>query len=189
MELSGPQGFNGELRPTWAEAYIALGSNVGDREKQLYDALSLLDQHPDIEVTRVSGIYETDPVGYTDQPAFLNMAAALRTTLEPLQLLYAMLEMEKLLGRKRDIRWGPRTIDLDMLLYEKVALETEELILPHPRMMERAFVLVPLRDVLQEGHELETAVRLELHVLLEREEGIARWNTINWQGASAHSGS
>ncbi|SEP04961.1 2-amino-4-hydroxy-6-hydroxymethyldihydropteridine diphosphokinase [Paenibacillus sp. OV219] len=190
MERHGPQGFNDQLHPEWVEAYIALGSNVGNREKQLQDALQLLDQHPAIEVTRVSAIYETDPVGYTDQPAFLNMAAALRTTLEPLQLLHVMLEMEKLLGRTRDIRWGPRTIDLDMLLYEGVALEGEELMLPHPRMMERSFVLVPLYDVMQDGHVLQDEVRaIAQQALLDRGEGIALWNTINWQGASAHSGS
>ncbi|REE56409.1 2-amino-4-hydroxy-6-hydroxymethyldihydropteridine diphosphokinase [Paenibacillus taihuensis] len=190
MELSGPQGFNEQLRPIWTEAYIALGSNVGDREKQLRDALSLLDQHPDIDVTRVSAIYETDPVGYTDQPAFLNMAAALVTTLEPLQLLRAMLEMETLLGRTRDIRWGPRTIDLDLLLYEGATLEDEELTLPHPRMMERSFVLVPLHDVMQKEHALQEQVSAIAQLaLLDRGEGIALWNTINWQGASVHSGS
>ncbi|QHW35126.1 2-amino-4-hydroxy-6-hydroxymethyldihydropteridine diphosphokinase [Paenibacillus rhizovicinus] len=171
-------------------AYIALGSNVGDRAKLLQDALLMLERHPDIKVLRVSAVYETEPVGYTDQPAFLNMAAALDTSLSPLQLLRAMLGMELQLGRTRDVRWGPRTIDLDLLLYEGVAMSGEELTLPHPRMMERAFVLVPLSDVLEDGHPLYAqATELAQQALQDRGEGIALWNTINWQGASAHSGS
>ncbi|SFT28420.1 2-amino-4-hydroxy-6-hydroxymethyldihydropteridine diphosphokinase [Paenibacillus sp. BC26] len=191
MEPNSPQGhkdLNFTVQPHEAEAYIALGANVGDRQQQLRDALHLLDSHPAITVVRASAIYETDPVGYTDQPAFLNMAAALRTSLEPYDLLHAMLAMEQRLGRKRDIRWGPRTIDLDLLLYEGVTLAEEELTLPHPRMMERAFVLVPLSDVLAEEHSLQKQVKeIAKQALQDRGEGIALWNTINWPGASAHS--
>lgn len=120
---------------------------MGDREASLREAVKRLNDTQGVEVRRISRIYETDPVGYTEQPAFLNMAVALGTTLEPVQLLRAMLDIEREMGRVRDIRWGPRVIDLDLLLYEGVKLETEELELPHPRMGERAFVLVPLRDV------------------------------------------
>ncbi|SDX84141.1 2-amino-4-hydroxy-6-hydroxymethyldihydropteridinediphosphokinase [Paenibacillus sp. CF384] len=191
MEPSGPQGINDPnliFHTDEANAYIALGANVGDRQQRLRDALHLLDSHPAITVVRASAIYETDPVGYTDQPAFLNMAAALRTSLEPHELLYAMLAMEQQLGRKRDIRWGPRTIDLDLLLYEGVTLAEEELILPHPRMMERSFVLVPLSDVMAEEHSLQKQVKeIAKQALQDRGEGIALWNTINWPGASAHS--
>jgi len=170
-------------------AYIALGSNIGDREQMLKDALELLDAHPAIAVERISGVYETAPVGYTDQPVFLNMAAALRTTLQPLPLLRSMLDIEKRLGRTRDIRWGPRTIDLDLLLMDGSEMALEELILPHPRMMERAFVLVPLRDVLPNGHPLYAGVSEEASkAVLDGGEGITLWKTINWRSASEHSG-
>lgn len=183
-----PPATDERSNPARHMAYIALGSNVGDRAGLLRAALRLLDEHPAIEVRRVSAVYETAPVGFTDQPAFLNMAAALGTSLDPLQLLRAMLDMESKLGRTRDIRWGPRTIDLDLLLYEEVVLEEEELTLPHPRMMERAFVLVPLADVLDKGHALHgQATDIAQRALRDRGEGIAQWNTINWQGASAHS--
>ncbi|BBH23313.1 2-amino-4-hydroxy-6-hydroxymethyldihydropteridine pyrophosphokinase [Paenibacillus baekrokdamisoli] len=170
------------------DAYIALGSNVGDRERLLHEALLLIDRHPAIQVTRISGIYETDPVGYTDQPAFLNMTAALSTTLAPIELLHVLLEFEQQLGRTRDIRWGPRTIDLDLLLMADVQMDEEVLTLPHPRMMERAFVLVPLHEVLSSGHPLQEQVnQIAVRALKDGEEGIALWNTINWPGASAHS--
>ncbi|MCQ6563693.1 2-amino-4-hydroxy-6-hydroxymethyldihydropteridine diphosphokinase [Paenibacillus mendelii] len=173
---------------TTSQAYIALGSNMGDREQMLREALRLLQEHASIDVLRVSNVYETDPVGYTDQSSFLNMAAALETTLEPMPLLRAMLLIEQQLGRKRDVRFGPRTIDLDLLLYEDVRMEEDELILPHPRMMERAFVLVPLRDVLHPKHSLqEQASQAANRALQDGGEGIALWNTINWQDASAPS--
>jgi len=175
--------FPSETAAECSEAYIALGSNLGDREALLLEALRLLHAHPAVAVARVSAIYETDPVGMTDQPAFLNMAAALRTTLEPLPLLRELLAVENRLGRVRDVRWGPRTIDLDLLLYGGRTLDSEELTLPHPRMMERAFVLVPLRDVLQPRSEQVEA--LARAALAEGKEGITLWNTINWHSASA----
>ncbi|TYP68032.1 2-amino-4-hydroxy-6-hydroxymethyldihydropteridine diphosphokinase [Paenibacillus methanolicus] len=173
-------------QPKQAVAYIALGSNMGDRDQLLVQALNQLNDRPDIDVLRISGLYETDPVGYTDQPPFLNMAAALSTTLAPVELLRVMLGIEAELGRKRDIRWGPRTIDLDLLLYDDVRMDDQELTLPHPRMLERAFVLVPLRDVITQGHELFARVDQEAQrALQDGGEGIALWNTINWHNASA----
>lgn len=155
------------------EAYAALGANLGDREASLREAVERLNDTQGIEVRRVSRIYETDPVGYTEQPAFLNMVVALATKLEPVGLLRAMLDIEREMGRVRDIRWGPRVIDLDMLLYEGVQMETEELMLPHPRMGERAFVLVPLRDVWAQSvpfpwEEMTTAEA-------RKREGIREW--------------
>lgn len=97
-------------------AYIALGSNIGQREEYLKKAVSLLHQHPSVQVTDISSIYETDPVGYTDQDLFLNMAAAVKTSLSPFELLDLTQRIEKELGRKRDIRWGPRTADLDIFV-------------------------------------------------------------------------
>lgn len=153
-------------------AYVALGANLGERERSLAEALRRLDRTPGIRVARISGVYETDPVGYTDQPNFLNMAAAVQTSLPPLELLRALLALELAMGRVREVRWGPRIIDLDLLLYEDAACETGELTLPHPRMGERAFVLAPLRDVWAPGEAFpwETQLRPDA---LERE-GIRR---------------
>ncbi|MWJ29925.1 MULTISPECIES: 2-amino-4-hydroxy-6-hydroxymethyldihydropteridine diphosphokinase [Saccharibacillus] len=130
-----------------SEAYIALGANLGRREETLREALRLLNEQPEIEVLRVSDVYETDPVGYADQPPFLNMAAAVGTSMPPHRLLEIMQTVEDRLGRVRDIRFGPRTADLDLLWMNGLAVETTELTLPHPRMHERFFVLVPLDDV------------------------------------------
>lgn len=127
--------------------YISLGSNLGDRVNYLKEALQLLDNHPSIEIVNVSSIYETDPVGYEDQDLFLNMAAQLNTTLSPIELLDACQMVENKLGRKRDIRWGPRTLDLDILLFNDKNIVFERLIVPHPRMHERSFVLIPLMEL------------------------------------------
>lgn len=153
-------------------------------------ALQLLDASDGISVADVSCAYETDPVGYADQPAFLNMAARLSTTLDPLALLRRMLELELALGRVREFRNGPRVIDLDLLLHADARIDTPELELPHPRMLERAFVMTPLADVLEKDHPLlERAEAMAEAALREGKEGIARWNTINWRSGSAPSGS
>ncbi len=138
-----------------SEAYIALGANLGNREQTLYDAIELLNHHPHIEVQRCSGVYDTAPVGYTDQPAFYNMAIKVSTVLQPLELLQTMLDIENQLGRVRDIRWGPRTVDLDLLWIDGVHMDTERLQLPHPRMHERAFVLVPLQEIVEQAEAPE----------------------------------
>lgn len=174
--------------PAGRRAYIALGSNIGDREALLKEALCRLDAREGIVIDRVSAVYETDPVGYADQPAFLNMAAAVLTVREPLELLREMLAVEQELGRVREFRNGPRTIDLDLLLMDGIRMDTEPLTLPHPRMMERAFVLVPLREVLDPASPLRPAVDAAAEAALSQgKEGIARWTTINWPCASALS--
>ncbi|WP_447665186.1 2-amino-4-hydroxy-6-hydroxymethyldihydropteridine diphosphokinase [Paenibacillus sp. D51F] len=187
MEKSYPHsGTAGNM----SRAYIALGSNIGKRADLLAQALKLLDGSEGVAVEEVSSAYETDPVGYADQPAFLNMAASLRTRLDPLELLRLMLDIERRLGRVRDIRNGPRTIDLDLLLYEDVFMDKEELQLPHPRMEERAFVMVPLAEVLEPGHPLlAKAESMAVAALRDGKEGIAQWNTINWRSGSAPLGS
>ncbi|MBT2571585.1 2-amino-4-hydroxy-6-hydroxymethyldihydropteridine diphosphokinase [Planococcus sp. ISL-110] len=129
------------------QSYLSLGSNMGDRFDMLQQAVSQLTEHPAITVTGISSLYETDPVGFTDQDPFLNMVVQLETELEALALLDTCQEIEQNLNRKRLIRWGPRTIDLDILLYNQDNLKTEKLIVPHPRMYERAFVVVPLLEV------------------------------------------
>lgn len=162
-------------------AFIALGSNMGDREERLRSALRMLNEHPRIHVIRLSSIYETEPVGYLDQPAFLNAVAAVNTDLQAEELLRILLDTELALGRKREIRYGPRTIDLDLLLFgsEVIEVTTEpELLIPHPRMLERAFVLVPLLDVCEgaviPGLEEPLSVYLDR---LEGKEGVTKWKT------------
>ncbi|MGP4078166.1 2-amino-4-hydroxy-6-hydroxymethyldihydropteridine diphosphokinase [Halobacillus sp. K22] len=128
-------------------AYIALGSNISKREEFLKNAVESIEDHPDITVVLKSAVYETAPVGYTDQNDFLNMVIQIETSLPPLQLLDHCQSIEKELGRKRVVKWGPRTIDLDILLYNQENMNAERLILPHPHMQERAFVMVPLAEV------------------------------------------
>ncbi|TCL38242.1 2-amino-4-hydroxy-6-hydroxymethyldihydropteridine diphosphokinase [Anaerospora hongkongensis] len=127
--------------------YIGLGSNMGDREWYLRQAVARLAELDGICISQVSSIYVTEPVGYTEQPAFLNAVAAVRTTLTAEQLLAACMKVEQSLARKRDLRWGPRTIDLDILLYGDRHICTQDLTVPHPRLMERLFVLIPLLEI------------------------------------------
>ena len=129
------------------KAYLGLGSNIGDRAHQLQQAIRIIDQYQYIDVTSISPIYETAPVGYTDQPQFLNLCIEIETTLNPQELLKRCLETEEALHRVRKIRWGPRTLDVDILLYGNEIIEEDNLIIPHPRMTERAFVLIPLNDI------------------------------------------
>lgn len=159
----------------WSTAYIGLGSNMGDREALLADAIRFVGQHPGIRVEACSAVYETAPVGYLEQPAFLNMALRAETVLPPKELLLFMLEVELALERKREVRWGPRTIDLDLLLYDNLNIETADLCLPHPRMLERAFVLIPLRDVLlYNALPLAESIAERLEQL-EGKEGVKLW--------------
>ncbi len=172
-----------------SEAYIALGANLGDREDTLMEALRRLDESAGITVVDCSNIYETEPVGYVDQPLFLNMAVRVSTGLDPYGLLHVMQQIEKELGRVRHIRWGPRTVDLDLLWMEGQTENTEELILPHPRMEERLFVLVPLKDIVpgEESSGLRTAVLAAME-RLDGKEGLQLWKTCSWHSASAPSG-
>ena len=129
------------------QAYLALGSNIGDRKQQLLKAIDLIGNIKGIKVTKQSSIYETAPIGYTDQPNFLNLCLEIETELSPQQLLKHCLDIEQQLHRVREIRWGPRTLDIDILLYSDNIIETDNLSIPHPRMQERAFVLIPLNDI------------------------------------------
>lgn len=125
---------------------IGLGSNRGDRLANLAFSLRAVAAHA--EGLRVSSVYETDPVGYADQPTFLNACCVGRTRLSPRQLLSELQDAERAAGRKRGgPRFGPRELDLDLLLHGDLVVETEQLVLPHPRMRERAFVLVPLAEI------------------------------------------
>lgn len=128
-------------------AYIGLGSNLGDREQYLVKALERLEKNPKITITKMSSIYETFPIGITEQPLFLNMVIEIETIYSPIELLDLLQKIEAESGRKRDVKWGPRTLDLDILLYNQENMKSERLIVPHPRMQERGFVLIPLYEI------------------------------------------
>jgi 2-amino-4-hydroxy-6-hydroxymethyldihydropteridine diphosphokinase len=127
-------------------AYLALGSNLGDRLQTLQRAVELLDARARIDVIRSSRVYETEPVG-PPQPAYLNAVVEVRTDLEPRELLKQTQEVEDALGRVRAERWGPRTIDVDVLTFDERTIDEPDLVVPHPRMHERGFVLVPLGEL------------------------------------------
>ena len=121
---------------------------MGDREKNINDAIDLLSQIDNLCLKALSRIYETEPVGYKEQGRFLNMVVKLETEIEPFKLLEQIHKIEASLKRIREIRWGPRTIDIDILLYGGLQINTPELTIPHARMYERAFVLIPLKEIL-----------------------------------------
>lgn len=125
--------------------YLGLGTNLGDRLSNLKTAVATMQPH--IVPDDCSAIYETPPWGYEDQPAFLNQAVRGRTGLAPLELLERLKKIEARMGREPDVRYGPRIIDLDILFYDHMILESERLAIPHPHLAERAFVLVPLADL------------------------------------------
>ena len=125
--------------------YLALGTNLGERLQNLQAAIKAF--APQIHVQAQSGVYETEPWGYTDQPAFLNMVVRAETQLSPQALLAMLKELEATLGRTPSFRNGPRLIDLDILFYDELVLDMPGLVIPHPRLQERTFVLVPLSDI------------------------------------------
>ena len=130
-------------------AYVALGSNLGDKEANLRKALELLEERG-VEVVKTSSFICTEPYGVTDQPQFLNGVCEVRTSLVSLALLHTLLEIEQEMGRVRLRHWGERNIDLDLLLYEDVVMDTPQLKLPHPDMQNRDFVLLPLAEIAPE---------------------------------------
>jgi len=154
------------LAMTWA--YVGLGANVGNRRENLDHAVELLAAEPGVRVLAVSSVRETDPVGYEDQPRFLNAACAVETELGPRELLERLLAIERALGRERTgPRFGPRTIDLDLLLYGNETLDEPGLTVPHPRLAERLFVLEPLHElapdlVLPDGRAIRDLVATQL---------------------------
>lgn len=130
-----------------SRVFLSLGGNLGDPQKSMAAALRLLDKHPRIEVKAVSSLYRTPPWGKLDQPDFLNAAAELATSLRPQELLELCLETERKLKRVREERWGPRLIDIDILAFGDCTIRETALEVPHPRMLERAFVLAPLAEI------------------------------------------
>jgi len=143
--VSKPKGKKKKMGP--AIAYLGLGSNVGDREEYIEQAVFLLDKNPNIEVTRRSTNYETEAEGGGEQPSFINAAVEIKTKLSPHKLLEVCQEIETALGREREVEWGPRTIDLDILFYEDLIISDDKLQIPHPLVHERLFILKPLREI------------------------------------------
>lgn len=129
------------------EVFIGLGSNLGDREKNIKEAIRLLESNPKIKIEKISSLIETEPQGCPPQPNYLNGIIKIKTSLYPEELLYFLQEIENKLGRKRLIKNGPRTIDLDILLYGEEELNKDNLKVPHPRMFKRDFVLKPLLEI------------------------------------------
>jgi 2-amino-4-hydroxy-6-hydroxymethyldihydropteridine diphosphokinase len=167
-------------------AYISLGSNLGDRIGFLRNAIKSLITHSEVELITSSSIYETSPVGYSNQGNFLNMVIKIETSFSAKQLLEICLMTEKQLGRVRDIRWGPRTVDLDILLFNNENIKSEKLIIPHPRMHERTFVLVPLLEI-DQTVKIPT-LKAPLNEILDGisdKEGVHLWKQINGEDAFA----
>ena len=160
---------------------------MGNRSENLQKAIHLLKGQDEIEVKRLSSIYETDPVGFEDQAAFLNMVVQIETSLSPQQLLEVILQTEQTLGRIRVFRWGPRIIDLDILLYNHENIETEQLIVPHPRMHERLFVLIPLLEI--DEMLVHPAIGKGFKQILgeiPEDKGVRRWKQINGEDEFVH---
>lgn len=134
--------MSGQIYDVW----LSLGSNLGNRYENLMGGLAFLLANS-LELRNCSGIYETEPVGYTDQPPFFNMAVHCSTSLEPLELLEVCRQAERAYKRERTLRWGPRTLDVDILLIDDLTIDLPDLTVPHPRMGERAFVLGPLGEM------------------------------------------
>ncbi|ACV61190.1 2-amino-4-hydroxy-6-hydroxymethyldihydropteridin epyrophosphokinase [Desulfofarcimen acetoxidans DSM 771] len=128
-------------------AFIGVGSNMGQTHDNIHKAINLLSQTPGVEVINAAPFYETEPVGYTEQNWFVNSVIEVYADLSPQDLLVRLQEIENMLGRVRTVHWGPRTMDLDLLLYGDERVEEVNLIVPHPRLTERAFVMVPLADL------------------------------------------
>ncbi|SIQ66500.1 MULTISPECIES: 2-amino-4-hydroxy-6-hydroxymethyldihydropteridine diphosphokinase [unclassified Bosea (in: a-proteobacteria)] len=154
------------------EATLAFGGNLGDPVAAFAAALRSLRTHPGIALGRLSSVWRTAPWGRTDQPEFLNMAAAMATTLSPEDLLSLCLALEQAARRERGERWGPRTLDIDILTYGTQTIDREGLQIPHPRMSERAFVLAPLAEI--DPERLVAGRAVAAHLALLPDDGIRR---------------
>ncbi|MGG5461587.1 2-amino-4-hydroxy-6-hydroxymethyldihydropteridine diphosphokinase [Clostridium sp. B9] len=135
------------IERSWNEAYLSYGSNIGDKKYYIEEALKELNKEYHTKILKTSSLITTEPWGYTDQEEFLNGACMIKTLLSPKELMKFLLEIEQKLKRERIIKWGPRTIDLDIIFFNDLISEDEEVVLPHPRMHQRSFVLEPLNEI------------------------------------------
>lgn len=157
------------FRPTHLQhsAFVAFGSNLKNPKNQVEQAIQTLKNTPHIQLVQTSSLYKTAPVGYDNQDDFINAVAEIKTDLTPIELLQKLLEIEQTFGRERPFPNAPRVLDLDLLLYEDVAMQSAELTLPHPRMQERGFVMIPLAEIApdiqigQHGHADELAAKCD----------------------------
>ncbi len=158
-------------------AYLGLGGNLGDRMAALAEALQLLDSTAGMRRTGCSSVYETEPWAVADQPNFLNLVAAYETTLAPFDLLAACKSVEAEVGRVASYRWGPRLIDVDILLYGDQVVDSSEpdLQIPHPRMTQRAFVLVPLAEIAPDTRVPPQGYTVRRLDEVDGREGVVRW--------------
>ena len=161
---------------------IGLGSNMGEREQNLQQALGMLEADSSIRIEKISSIYETAPFGVRDQDDFLNMVVAVETELSPENLLQKCLGVENAMGRVRSRHWGPRIIDLDLLFYDAVQMQTNNLTLPHPGIGQRAFVLIPMRDVAMDTQlqGWRTIDSMLAGVTESGEQEVRLWKKVEW---------
>ena len=150
--------------------YLGFGANLGDRKKNLADAINALNSRPDLAVLRTSGVYETEPWGLTDQPKFLNIVAEIATSIPPAELLERVKKLELDMGREDGPRMGPRLIDIDILLLEDLVVDEPDLIVPHASLHLRAFVLVPLAELAPES--VHPALGVTVRHLAEQVDGL-----------------
>jgi 2-amino-4-hydroxy-6-hydroxymethyldihydropteridine diphosphokinase len=160
-----------------SRAFIGLGSNMGDRERLIRSALEALNGVPGTGVIRASSLYDSEAAGDRTQPDYLNAAAIVETDRPPRQLLWHLLLIEARLGRERQKRWGPRPIDLDLLFYDSRVVDEPDLVLPHPRILERPFVLVPLDEL--DPEFVHPTARRTIHELLRERRFSA---SVRWRG-------
>jgi len=162
-----------------SQVFLGLGSNLGNRLEYITKAIQLMEEHPEIQFVRQSSVYETEPFGYKEQPDFLNMVIEISTTLSPIDLLDYIHLVENQLGRKRTIRWGPRTIDIDILLYDGKMIKSEKLQVPHPYLTKRLFVLIPLAEIYNGIIPGESLPIDKIIDSLEQREGVVKeWETL-----------
>lgn len=148
--------------------YLSLGSNLGNKSNNINKAIDFLRKLPKIDVLKTSKIIETEPYGKTDQPNFLNCVVEISTTLTPHELLHQCLNIEKIMGRKRTEKWGPRIIDIDVLFYKDKVIRTTNLVIPHPEIEKRLFVLRPLSEIASNFiHPIKKKRIIDLYRLLK----------------------
>ncbi len=159
---------------------LGLGSNIGDREKNIINALHLLELNFSIKIISISSLYETEPVGLKEQPPFLNIVCKIKTELQPDELLKSCLSVEKDLGRVRMVHWGPRIIDIDILFYNDEIINSEILTIPHPRITERKFVLIPLLEICRDEKIFKGCTASDWLKEVEDDSQVVLYKKVNW---------